>query len=78
MGATNVTVGKATAKANAHALSQIETIFSTSPTLKILMTNDMMHDMSSAIKKANTMFWYFPGIIFNALKALIKVVSEYI
>jgi len=56
------TVGKAITKPKPHALSQIETIFETKPTLKILMTNDIMHDMTNAIKNENTYFSYFLGI----------------
>tara|TARA_Y100000758_G_C15876561_1_gene358709 strand:+ start:354 stop:503 length:150 start_codon:yes stop_codon:yes gene_type:complete len=41
-------------KANNQALSHIATIFSTMPTLKIEITNDIKPDMKSAIKKANT------------------------
>jgi hypothetical protein len=48
------TVGKAKAKANAPALNQILIILLTKPTLKILITRDITHDISNAIKKENT------------------------
>jgi hypothetical protein len=47
-------VGNATINANAHALSHKLTILLTKPTLKMLMTNDIMQDISSAMKNANT------------------------
>jgi hypothetical protein len=47
-------VGNATANAKLQAFSQIFTIFGTKPTLKTLMTNDIIHDISNAIKKENT------------------------
>jgi len=47
-------VGNATIKAKLQAFSQIVTIFATKPTLKILITKDIIHDISNAIKKENT------------------------
>ncbi|MFT7009014.1 MAG: hypothetical protein ACJAXJ_003562 [Colwellia sp.] len=49
-------VGNATIKAKTQALSQIEMIFVTIPTLKALMTKDIMLDISNDIKKENTTF----------------------
>lgn len=62
-GATNTTVGKAIQKANNHALSQIDTMLSTIPTLNKEITNDIKPDMKSAIKKANTIVRNFGWII---------------
>jgi len=44
-------VGKATAKANSQACSQTEIISLTKPTLKTVITNDIMKDISNDIKK---------------------------
>jgi len=55
-GETSATVGKAMTKAKPHAFSQTAIILLTNPTLKMLITNDMMHDMNNAIKNANTRF----------------------
>lgn len=63
MGATKVTAGKATTKANAHAFNQIVRTLSTNPTLNNVITNDIKHDIKSAIKKAKTKRWYLLGII---------------
>jgi hypothetical protein len=49
----NIT-GNATTKAKPQAFNQIATIFVTIPTLKTLITNDIIHDINNAIKKANT------------------------
>ena len=65
MGATKVTAGKATTKANAHAFNQIMSTLSTNPTLNKVMTNDIRHDIKSAIKKAKTKRWYLLGIIIS-------------
>lgn len=54
IGATKITEGNAIINANPHALSHISNMSSTNPTLKILMAKDMIHDMSSAMKKAKT------------------------
>lgn len=62
-GETNITVGKAIQKANNHALSQIDTMLSTIPTLNREITNDIKPDMKSAIKKANTIVRNFGWII---------------
>jgi hypothetical protein len=48
--------GNATAKANTQAFNQMLRILDTSPTLKTLITNDIMHDMSNAMKNENTYF----------------------
>jgi hypothetical protein len=53
-GTTSITVGKATTKAKPHAFSHIDSILFISPTLKILITSDMMQDINNAIKNANT------------------------
>ena len=47
-------VGKATENAKAHAFNQMLMMLLAKPTLKTLMTNDMMHDISSDMKKENT------------------------
>jgi len=47
-------VGNATIKAKLQAFSQILRIFGTKPILKTLMLKDIMHDISNAIKKENT------------------------
>ena len=47
-------VGNATIKAKAQALNQTEMISVTIPTLKTLMTKDIMQDISNDIKKENT------------------------
>lgn len=52
-GATILTVGKATTKANPQAFSQIIKKFETKPTLKRLITSDMIHDINNAMKNAN-------------------------
>lgn len=61
------TVGKATQKANAHAFNHIDTMLCTHPTLKILITRDIKHDINKAIKNAKTMGAYFLGIMANIL-----------
>ena len=58
MGATKITVGKATQNAKAHAVSQIEIILLTKPTLKTEITKDIKPDINNAIKKANTTVRY--------------------
>jgi len=47
-------VGKATENANPQAFSHIKTIPGINPTLKILITKDIMQDIISAIKNENT------------------------
>lgn len=49
-----IIVGKATVKANDQAVSQMVIILSTKPTLKILITRDIMHDINNAMKNENT------------------------
>ena len=58
-----MTAGKAITKENTHALSQIDTISSTKPTLNTLIINDIKQDINNAIKKAKMKFWYFLFII---------------
>lgn len=65
MGATTNIVGNATTKAKPQACIQIEIIPSIRPTLKILITSDMIHDINNAIKKENTIGENFWGIIFD-------------
>jgi hypothetical protein len=55
-GDTRVIVGKATTKAKAQALSQMDRILLTIPTLNTLITKDMMQDISNAMKNAKTKF----------------------
>ena len=47
-------VGKAIVKAKIHAFNQIETILLTKPTLKMLITNDIMQDINKDMKKEKT------------------------
>jgi hypothetical protein len=47
-------VGKATINAKLQAFNQIGIMFVTKPTLNILITKDIMHDINNAIKKENT------------------------
>ena len=54
MGDTIIMAGNAIIKAKLQAFNQIATIFVTIPTLNTLMTKDIMHDISNAIKKENT------------------------
>jgi hypothetical protein len=54
-GVTIITVGNATINANTHALSQMDKILFTKPTLKTVITSDMKQDIKSAIKNPNTM-----------------------
>jgi hypothetical protein len=49
-------LGNATIKAKPQEFNQIVTIFSTIPTLKTLITKDIIHDISNAMKKENTVF----------------------
>ena len=44
-------VGKAAAKPNPHAFIHFNIKSETNPTLKNVMTNDMIHDINNAIKK---------------------------
>ena len=54
MGETIIMLGIATIKAKLQAFNQIATMLGTMPTLKTLITKDIMHDISNDIKKANT------------------------
>lgn len=56
MGEIKIMVGRAMTNANAQALSQMDKILLTRPTLKRLITNDIMQDISSDIKNENTNF----------------------
>lgn len=56
MGATILTIGKATIKPKPQAFSQIIKKFETKPTLKRVITRDMIHDINNAMKKANKTF----------------------
>ena len=56
MGTTRLMVGNATTNAKAHAFNQTNRTFSIKPTLKSVMTKDIMHDINSAIKKEKTSF----------------------
>jgi len=49
-------VGNATINAKLHAFIQIVKMFSMRPTLKTLITNDMMPDINNAIISENTIF----------------------
>ena len=60
-GETRTMVGKATTKANNHALSHIKRRSSTNPKLKMQITNDIRHDINKDMKNANTWFSYFFG-----------------
>ena len=53
-GETATTAGKAITKAKAQAFSQIERMLCTKPTLNKLMTKDIKHDISSAMKNEKT------------------------
>jgi hypothetical protein len=53
-GVTIIIAGKAIINAKDHALSQMEIILGTNPTLKMLITSDIRHDMSNDIKKEKT------------------------
>ena len=53
-GITKSIAGNATTKAKPHALSHMDRILFTKPILNVLMTNDIMQDISNAIKNANT------------------------
>lgn len=54
IGETIITVGKEIIKAKLQARNQITSILFTKPTLKTLMTKDIMPDISNAMKKENT------------------------
>jgi hypothetical protein len=58
---TTIIIGNATKNATPHAFTQIRTKLLTSPMLKAVTTKDIRPDMSSAIKNANTIGWYFLG-----------------
>lgn len=49
-------VGNATRKANAQAFIHTNPMFSTNPTLWMLITNDIKQDISNDIKKEKTYF----------------------
>ena len=53
-GETTTIVGNATTNAKPHAFNQIVIIPSTNPTLKMLITSDIMHDISKDMKNENT------------------------
>ena len=53
-GDIRIIIGKATQNAKAQAFSQIDIMSWTKPTLKILITRDIMHDISKAIKNEKT------------------------
>jgi len=56
MGDTRIIVGKATTKANNQAFSQTNRMPFISPTLKTLITKDIMQDMSNDMKNEKTIF----------------------
>ena len=58
-GDTNIMHGKAIEKAKLHACSQRLIMSSTQPRLKMLITNDMMADISNDMKNEKTIFWCF-------------------
>ena len=58
-GDTKTIHGKAIEKAKLHACSQRLMMSSTQPRLKMLMTNDMMADISNDMKNEKTIFWCF-------------------
>jgi hypothetical protein len=64
IGETTITVGNATINEKPHALSQMETMPSIKPTLKILITSDIVHDINNAIKNEKTYGVCFFGINF--------------
>ncbi len=49
-------VGNATENANNQAFNQMLIRLGTKPILKMVMTNDMMQDISNAIKKEKTIW----------------------
>ena len=59
IGPTINTAGKATAKAKLQAFNHLKNKPSISPTLKMVITNDMKHDIKSAMKNENTTAVYF-------------------
>tara|TARA_R110002074_G_scaffold238775_2_gene410637 strand:+ start:118 stop:375 length:258 start_codon:yes stop_codon:yes gene_type:complete len=63
IGETRIIVGKATINANPHAFSHIDTILLTNPTLKTLMTKDIMPDISNDMKNEKTTLWYLREIM---------------
>lgn len=69
-GDTRIIAGKATQNANPQAFSQINIMSSAKPTLKTLITNDIKHDISKAIKNEKTYGVYFFGITFVSYKYL--------
>jgi hypothetical protein len=70
MGATITIAGKAIEKATAQARNQIASRLETKPTFRALITKDIRDDISSAIKNANAICWYFLDIIYLLLTCL--------
>jgi hypothetical protein len=58
-GVTKIIVGKAITNASNQAFNQIRPIPSAKPTLKAEITNDIMLDISNAIKNEKTRGVYF-------------------
>ena len=56
-------VGNATTKAKGQALNQTPMILPPKPTLKALITSDIMNDISNDIKNENTKPLYLLSII---------------
>lgn len=69
-GDTTRTVGNATRNANSHAFNQMAVIPLTKPILKVVITKDIKHDMSNAIKNENTYEEYLLGIIISKFLSL--------
>jgi hypothetical protein len=57
-------VGNATENAKIHALTHISIILLTKPTLKMLITRDMMQDINNEMKNEKTSLWCFLFIIY--------------
>jgi hypothetical protein len=51
---TTITVENATINEKPHPLSQMGTMPSIKPTLRILITSDIVHDINNAIQNENT------------------------
>ena len=62
-GDTKKTVGNAKTKANIQALNQMLIILLTRPTLKTLITSDIIQDISKDIKNENISLWCLRSII---------------
>lgn len=56
MGEIRIVVGKTTTNEKPQAFNQIEIILGTKPTLNTLITKDIMHERSKAIKNEKTNF----------------------